>query len=465
MLDWLVNKIFLFGNWSYCLIFISAALETAAFLGFLIPGETIVIFSGFLASQGVLDLEDCMWVIALGAIVGDSIGYELGRHMGQTYFEKHNHFFLLKKHHLQQAQQYFHKHGGKTIFLGRFFGFLRAFAPLIAGMSKMSYRIFLYYNILGGILWTMTFTLLGYFFGHSWKVIESWAGKVGLLLFLFILLVGGGVYVTKQFLLKQGALFFWIKHKWTTLIELPTVKNFFEVHPNVVQFLKNRISAKNYLGLHLTIGLTISAVFVRILAELTENVLEHGPLVQFDQWVLSKTQYLHSSSVNQIMSLITFLGDKKTLTLLTLLTVLVLLVRHSFLNAVVVTSAMVGGSILGQVIKFSIHRERPIAEHQLIEATGFSFPSGHSMMSAIFYGLMIYFVLKSRFNSRITMVLIAFLGALIFLIGLSRIYLEVHYLSDVLAGFVGGIFYLVLCITGAEVYSMKIHLDKNTSFN
>lgn len=465
MSDWLLNKIFLFGNWSYFLIFISAVLETAAFLGFLIPGETIVVFCGFLASQGILELEDCLWVIALGAIIGDSIGYEIGRRLDQSYFEKHGHFFLLKKRHLQQAQLYFHKHGGKTVFLGRFVGFLRAFSPLIAGMSKMPYGAFLSYNITGGILWTVTFTMLGYFFGHSWKVIESWAGKIGLLLFLSILLIGGGIYVAKQFLSKQGTLFFWVRSKWIALIEIPTVKHFSEAYPNVIQFLKNRISAKNYLGLHLTIGLTISAIFVRVFAELTENVLEHGPLVLLDQWVLSKTQYLQSPSVTQVMSSITFLGDKNTLSLLTLASLIFLLLRRSFLNAIVVVSAMIGGSILGQVIKFAIHRERPNGEHQLIEATGFSFPSGHSMMAAIFYGLMIYFVFNSRFNSHLKMALVAFLGALIFLIGLSRIYLEVHYFSDVLAGFVGGIFYLVICITGAEIYSMKTPLKKKTGLN
>jgi membrane protein DedA with SNARE-associated domain len=186
------------GPWAYLLIFLLALLETAAFIGFLIPGETIVIFSGFLVSQQVFDLKFCLIATALGAIFGDSIGYEIGRRLDRGIFEKRERFFLIKRSHLEKVQSYYEIHGGKTIFFGRFSGFLRAFAPLVAGMSKMPYRKFLIYNITGGVLWTFIFTYLGFYFGSKWRLVEEWARKAGLYFFVSLFLVTLAVYLVRR---------------------------------------------------------------------------------------------------------------------------------------------------------------------------------------------------------------------------------------------------------------------------
>lgn len=455
MIAFLLQKIQVLGSWSYLLIFLSALLESAAFFGLLVPGETIVIFSGYLASQGILELDDCLWVIALGAMIGDSIGYEMGKRLDRTYFEHHKRLLFLRKEHLKRAENYFERHGGKTVFLGRFIGFLRAFAPFVAGMSRMPYNVFLTFNVLGGVLWTICFTLLGYYFGHSWKVIESWAGKIGLLLFLAILLVGAFIYLFKELTKQKAALLDRAERVWKRFCEQPRVKVFIKSHPKLIFFLKERLSPKHYLGIHLTIGLLISAVFVRIFSEIVENILEHGLLERFDQWVYGRTAYLQSPLINDVMRSITFLGDKITISVATFFLTLFFILRRKLADAITVLAAVIGGSLLSQIVKLTIQRPRPLAEHALIEANGFSFPSGHSMMSAIFYGLLSYYILRGVGHERTRITASAILLALVVLIGLSRIYLQVHYLSDVLAGFTGGLFYLALCLTGLEVYRRK----------
>jgi membrane protein DedA with SNARE-associated domain len=137
----------------------------------LVPGESIVLVAGFLAAHGLLEVTPLIVVVALGAIIGDSIGYELGRRFGRPWLIRHGHWLRIRPAHLARTDDFFQRHGGKTILLGRFTGFVRALAPFVAGSSAMSYRQFLTYNALGGILWSVAIVLLGYFFGASWRAI------------------------------------------------------------------------------------------------------------------------------------------------------------------------------------------------------------------------------------------------------------------------------------------------------
>ena len=146
------------------------------------PGETIVILGGVLASAGLLDLPETIVVVVLGAIVGDSIGYELGRHLGRPWLERHGRLVGMHRGVLARVDELFARHGGKAVLLGRFVGFLRAMAPFVAGASRMPYGRFLVYNALGGTVWSTAFVLLGYFLGASWTVAEQWIGRAGLVI-------------------------------------------------------------------------------------------------------------------------------------------------------------------------------------------------------------------------------------------------------------------------------------------
>ena len=158
---------------------LAAFLESSAFLGLIVPGESVVIFAGLLASRRCFEIGDCIWIISLGAILGDSVGYALGKKVGRAHFERHSRLLFLKAKHLAKTETYFREHGGETIFFGGFIGILRALAPFAAGMSGMPYRKFVFYNVAGGILWATAFVLLGYFFGESWCLVEKWSGRLG----------------------------------------------------------------------------------------------------------------------------------------------------------------------------------------------------------------------------------------------------------------------------------------------
>ncbi len=140
--DRIVNFVTHLGHWGYLVIGLGACLESAAFLGFVIPGETLVILGGFLAGRKVPNLWELMVIVSVAAIIGDSIGYEIGWHFGRQWLLRHGRVVGLREQHLERVEGFFSHHGGKTVFIGRFSAFLRALTPFVAGSSRMPYGRF-----------------------------------------------------------------------------------------------------------------------------------------------------------------------------------------------------------------------------------------------------------------------------------------------------------------------------------
>jgi membrane protein DedA with SNARE-associated domain/membrane-associated phospholipid phosphatase len=455
MIEKLFGLIELLGHWTYLIIFLAAFLESAAFMGFIVPGETIVILSGFLASQGYLKLGNCIPLIAIGAVLGDAAGYFLGRVVGRGYFERHKRLLFLKEKHIRKAEEYFRKHGGKTVFIGRFIGFLRAMGPFAAGVSKMRYRSFFIYDVAGGTIWAAAFTLLGYFFGESWQLVEKWSGRAGLFFTFVVLVIAGFSYLYKKYTKRQEEVYGWFRDRYTEVLSLAYVRGFIARHPRLVAFVRDRLSPGSYLGLHLTIGFILSAIFVWIFGGITEDVLTGDPLVKVDQWVMQNVLHFRAPIVTKIMVVFTHVAGGIVITAGSLFIMIYFLFKKRFDYLTAYISAILGGSILVLVLKVAIRRRRPAAETSVVGAGGWSFPSGHAMMSVIFYGMVLYFAVRHMRSWELRVFMVMAAGFVVFLLGLSRIYLEVHYLSDVLAGYAGGLFWLTVCITALEVYRKK----------
>ncbi len=140
--------------------------ESGLLIGFFLPGDSLLFTAGVLASFGTFDF----WVLMIGCIVaaiaGDSVGYTFGRRIGPRIFKRED-SILFHKDHILRAQNFYAKHGGKAIVFARFMPAIRTFAPIVAGVGKMHYPTFLFYNIFGGIFWVTSLTTLGYFFGNA----------------------------------------------------------------------------------------------------------------------------------------------------------------------------------------------------------------------------------------------------------------------------------------------------------
>ncbi|MEI7604357.1 MAG: DedA family protein [bacterium] len=158
-------------QWGYLVVFAFIFVETALLVGFFLPGDTLLLFAGYYAATGYLNLALVIVIASIAAIVGDSVGYSIGRRGGRRLFKKEDSVFFSTKH-LRRAEVFFEKHGPITVMIARPIAFLRTFSPVVAGIGQMNYKKFITYNIIGGVAWVIAFSLFG------WSIGEFLKGKV-----------------------------------------------------------------------------------------------------------------------------------------------------------------------------------------------------------------------------------------------------------------------------------------------
>ena len=198
IVSFLIDKIqLLSGGLVYTVVALLVFGEAALFIGFVLPGETSVIVAGVVASQGRVNIVVLCALVVVAAIIGDSVGYEVGRHYGKNLMA----LPILNRRHaeLERALEGLRRRGVVYVFIGRFTAFLRAVMPGLAGMSRMRYRRFLAANATGALLWGVGFTLIGYFAGSALTSIEKYSGWAGTSLLVLVVVA----LVTYHFVKKR----------------------------------------------------------------------------------------------------------------------------------------------------------------------------------------------------------------------------------------------------------------------
>ena len=160
----LATLIIFFGNWTYALLFGIIFAETGLIIAPFLPGDSLLFAVGALARIDLLNIYGVYFIMLFAAILGDSFNYFVGRKFGARLFYKENSRFFNKAH-LLKTSEFYERHGGKTIILARFLPIVRTFAPFVAGIGKMRYDTFFYFNVVGAFIWVTLFTFTGYFFG------------------------------------------------------------------------------------------------------------------------------------------------------------------------------------------------------------------------------------------------------------------------------------------------------------
>jgi len=195
--DRLMVFIEIYQSWGYWIIFLVSALESLAVVGLLMPGTTITVIFGLLASEHLFNIWWLMLLAFAGAVIGDGVSYWLGSR-GLKYFK--DEVRILKASQFELGKKFFEKYGSKSIFLGRFIGPLRPLIPFIAGLMHMRFRTFFFWNVTSAILWSIFYVLVGYFFGTAWRASGVWPGRIGAI--LFVLVAGGVVFYVRGKLLE-----------------------------------------------------------------------------------------------------------------------------------------------------------------------------------------------------------------------------------------------------------------------
>jgi membrane-associated protein len=158
-LDTIISQ---YGAWTYGILFVVIFVETGLVVMPFLPGDSLLFAAGTFAALGSLNIWFLAGLLMVAAVLGDTVNYSIGHYLGERAYS----IKWIKREHLDKTHAFFEKHGGKAIFLARFVPIVRTFAPFVAGIGKMSYAYFATYNVVGGITWVITFTLLGYFFGN-----------------------------------------------------------------------------------------------------------------------------------------------------------------------------------------------------------------------------------------------------------------------------------------------------------
>ncbi len=187
MLNDLLNPTHILALFGYIGLAAIVFAESGLLMGFFLPGDTLLITAGIFASQGHLNIATTIAIIIAAAIIGDSVGYLFGIKIGPNLFLRKDSRWFSQKN-IEEAHIFFEKYGGQSIVLARFVPIARTFVPVIAGTSKMKYRKFFTYNVLGGVLWGTVVTMLGYTLGHIVPNIDNYILPVAVAMFVLSLI-------------------------------------------------------------------------------------------------------------------------------------------------------------------------------------------------------------------------------------------------------------------------------------
>jgi membrane protein DedA with SNARE-associated domain len=173
-------------------------MENSVFIGLVVPGETILLAASFYAARGDFDIILVILYGALGAVIGNNVGYYLGLKGGRPFIERFGRRFFISDARIKAAENYFDSHGGKTVFIGRFVSGIRVFVSPLAGAARMSFGKFLLYTVLAVLSWTIGMGILGYVFGQNWDLLLKIIERIGWVALGFVLILLVGAYLFRR---------------------------------------------------------------------------------------------------------------------------------------------------------------------------------------------------------------------------------------------------------------------------
>ena len=434
------------GPWVYAVIAAAAFLESAAFVGLVVPGETVMLLGGVLAAAGQADLLGVVLVAVLGAVGGDQVGYTLGKALGPALrggrlgrWIGHDRW--------ASAEALVARRGGPAVFLGRWIGFLRAVVPAAAGAVGVPRVTFLAWNAVGGALWATTVVCGGFLAGASWRSVQAWLGTGAL-----IIGVSAGAVVLSVVALRRRR-FRDRSAPRASFSPEPLDPRTDIDDPAVVG---SRGGGGFARWARTAAGVGAGLVLAVAAGELSDAVLDHpGPIapeVAVLSWMLAhRTANLTIAA----QSMSTVAGDV-AMAVLAVIVAAGLAWRRRWRDAVLVAVVTVGVGVIVEGCKLVLARPRPPLALQLTAETNASFPSGHTTAVTAVLGV-VSALLVARLRRRVARVAVGLGAAVVaILVGLSRLYLGAHWAGDVIGGWLLGGLWLLACLTCAAAWDSRL---------
>jgi len=379
----------------YWIIAAIVIFEGIPALGTFIPGHFVVIIAGFLVKLEILNFPLVLLVATVSAVLGDLIGFLIGRKYGYSFLKRFGGYIYLKDEHIEKAKRLIDSHCGKALILGKFSPFTRSFTPFFVGASKVNTKTFLLWNIIGAFLWVFLSVLVGYIFGAGYHSAVQFLGKFIPIAILFsIIIIWAYRFVNVRFhIFKKYEIFVLILNLVSLWGLIKTVEDTLFTYSFMKEF----------------------DIWVNIF--MSEHVGN----------VLSKTAYF-----------VSLFGGTTVLISLGMIVGIGFLLKKKWRRGAIMILSIVSTSAILILIKDIVMRPRP--ENALYMLSDSSFPSGHAGISAAFFVVLAY-ILVPRIHywvKREVVLVLCIVTPL--LIGLSRVMMNVHWASDVIAGWSLGIF-------------------------
>ena len=415
------------------------------------PTDTTVVTASALAARGHLSLALVFLVSTLSTTAGTTAAFYLGR-SGSTFITRHAHGGSGA---LVRTRHFFERHGASAVLFGRFVPVMRMLISFVAGISAMDVRRFVFFNLAGAAIWAAVFCAIGYFFGHHASAFYHQLVRAGLvvafgLAALVTLAVAGGWLIedSESAWRAEGTV-------WHRVLMSAPARWLASKSPRAQSVLFRRFSAADYLGLNLTLGLGVSFVLLLIFSAIAQSVLSKSAIVRFD---LDLAETLHQGATPSGVAswyLVTRFGSFGMVSVVGAGFATWYASRRGWLAFGGWLAALAGSQLLAFSLKHVIHRARPIFEVSYALESSYSFPSSHVLGALVGYGMIAYFVVCLT-NSRVwRAVVVAAATLMVVAVGYSRLYLGLHFFSDVVGGMAAGAVWLTACITALEVARRK----------
>jgi membrane protein DedA with SNARE-associated domain len=431
------------GIWALIVAFLAVMLESAAFLGLLVPGESVAFVIGALAGARLVELRWALGAVCGGAISGDLGGYLLGRWKGEALLARWGFARRQQERHRKQLESYFGRWGTATVLIGRFIAVGRAFVPFTAGLYAMPPWRFVPMALVAGAVWGAVVVGLGYWCGSRWRMVERWFRSIGLGILLLLVLTVLAFVLWRWLSRRQEQL----QALWQRHIE----QRFGIKIAPLLTFIRARLSPTGYLGLHFTVGIIVLGALVWLFGGVVQDIFAQDPLVRVDRMLTILVAEHRTPALDSVMAAAAFLANPYLMIAVVTLAAVTLAVAGESIMAFAAVPILGSAYAIGIGLRELFGTFSPSLPPARVVHGFHGFPSIAMIMATNAYGLAGYALATYTRDWRWRMLSAVAAFYLVILAVGAEIYRRQN-LSAQIGGFAAGGCWLAICITGIISY-------------